>query len=470
MRDTRVDLTLASGGRSSYLTYEPYYGLREKPFSLSADPRFFYKSRTHAPTFDELRAGIRRREGLIVLTGDIGTGKTTLCRSVLQALDRKTFCTMVPDPFVSREDLLTMLLIDFGVMSIDELKSGRFKGAARPELSYPLYEFLRSLVPLQAFAVLIIDEAQNLPAPLLEEIRILSDLEGPEKLLQVVLVGQLELREKLKGPAMRQVDQRVSVRCSLEALSRDAVASYVEHRLTVAGGGTDRVDFTGAAIDVLCDASGGNPRLINLIADRALHRGHLERTWLITPAVVAAAVNDLELGNPALAAHVASAVSLPDFPMTEAPATVASIAQPSTPMVSPLATPSPLAAPLKPSAEAAVPVEASGPAVEDLSSELSRIGDTLHLLAEHRPAPFTPPPFPDRRRWYKRLRRVGVAAAMIALFMAGRVVLVEWRSQAQELAQPLSMPSLPQSQPMRVGAGAAPVVPPADFSAPIVSQ
>ena len=96
-----------------------------------------------------LRAGIRRREGLIVLTGDIGTGKTTLCRSVIGALDRKTFCTFVPDPFVSREDLLKMLLIDFGVMSVDDLKSGRLNGATRPELSYPLYDFLKSLVPLR---------------------------------------------------------------------------------------------------------------------------------------------------------------------------------------------------------------------------------------------------------------------------------------------------------------------------------
>ena len=201
--------------------------------------------------FDELRAGIRRREGIIVLTGEPGTGKTTLCRSVLAALDRKTFCAFVPDPFVSREDLLKMLLIEFGVMSVDDVKSGRLHAATRPELSYPLYDFLRSLVPLQAYAVLIIDEAQNLSSQLLEEIRILADLEGPEKLLQLVLVGQPELRDKLKDPAMRQVDQRVSVRCSLQPLERDAVPEYIAHRLTVAGGGADRVEFTPEALDLL---------------------------------------------------------------------------------------------------------------------------------------------------------------------------------------------------------------------------
>jgi general secretion pathway protein A len=137
--------------------YESYYGLREKPFSLASDPRFLYKSVSHALAFNELLTGIRRREGLIVLTGDIGTGKTTLCRAVLEQLDQKTFSTFVPDPFASREDLLKMLLIDFGVMSVDDLKAGRLRNASRPDLSYPLCEFLKSLQPLRAFAVLIID-------------------------------------------------------------------------------------------------------------------------------------------------------------------------------------------------------------------------------------------------------------------------------------------------------------------------
>ena len=292
----RMPLSVSAGRSSSFLTYEPYYGLTEKPFSLAADPRFLFKSPSHAPIFDALLLGIRRREGLIVLTGDIGTGKTTLCRAVLDHLDRKTFSTFVPDPFVSREDLLKMLLIDFGVMSVDDLKSGRLNGATRAELSYPLYEFLKSLLPLQAFAVLIIDEAQNLPVPLLEEIRILSDLEAPEKLLQVVLVGQLELRSKLKLPEMRQVDQRVSARCDLGALTRDGVAGYITHRLAVAGGGTDRVRFSPDAIEAIHAASGGVPRLINLICDRVLYRGYLGRKTFIDAETVSLAVGDLGVG------------------------------------------------------------------------------------------------------------------------------------------------------------------------------
>ena len=277
------------------LTYEPYYGLMEKPFSLSADPRFLFRSPEHAPAFEELLNGIRRREGLITLTGEIGTGKTTLIRSVLQHLDRRTFSAFVPDPFVSREDLLKMLLVDFGVVSIADLKRGSLNGASRPDLSYPLYEFLDSLVPLQAFAVLIIDEAQNLPLPLLEEVRILSDLEGRERLLQVVLVGQPELRSHLKLPEMRQVDQRVSVRCELTPLARDGVAGYVAYRLGVAGEGHGRVEFSEAAIDAVYQGSGGTPRLINLICDRALHRGYSARVGRIEPGFVWDAIADLGL-------------------------------------------------------------------------------------------------------------------------------------------------------------------------------
>ena len=297
---------------SPALTYEPYYGLKEKPFSLSADPRFLYRSPAHAPAFEELLTGIRRREGLIVLTGEIGTGKTTLIRSVLQHLDRRTFTAFVPDPFVSREDLLKMLLVDFGVVSIADLKRGSLAGASRPDLSYPLYEFLDSLVPLQAFAVLIIDEAQNLPLPLLEEIRILSDLEQREKLLQVVLVGQPELRSHMKLPEMRQVDQRVSVRCELSPLALEDVAEYVRHRLAVAGGGESRVSFSEAAIAAVFSASGGVPRVINLICDRALQRAHAVHASLVESSHVAQAIDVLGLDVPTGIAPAARTASPAD--------------------------------------------------------------------------------------------------------------------------------------------------------------
>jgi general secretion pathway protein A len=279
--------------RSAWLTYEPFYGLREQPFSITSNPAFFYQSRSHASTFQDLLAGIRRRERLSVLTGDIGTGKTTLCRAVLQNLDRETFSAFVPDPFASREDLLKVLLMEFGVMSLDDLTSGRLKTASRTELSYLLYDFLGKLAPLQAFAVVIIDEAQNLSLPLLEEIRILSDADGRDRQLQVVLVGQLELRQKLKVAEMRQVDQRVSVRCHLEPLSHDGVAGYIAHRLRIAGGTPDRVSFSADASELVYAASNGVPRLINLICDRALHQGHRLRAAIIDRAAVVAAFREL---------------------------------------------------------------------------------------------------------------------------------------------------------------------------------
>jgi type II secretory pathway predicted ATPase ExeA len=283
-----------------FLTYEPFYGLKNKPFSLASDPAFFYNSASHRHAFDALDAGIRRREGLIVLSGEIGTGKTTLCRAVLSQLDQKTFSTFVPDPFVTREDLLKTMLIGFGLASVADVNGGRLQGASRQDLSYPLYEFLDSLVPLQAFAVLVIDEAQNLSLGVMEEIRILAELEKRQKLLQVVLVGQPELRDNLRLPQMRQVEQRVTVRCELAPLAFREVAEYVRHRLRVAsadaaGAPQACPEFTGGAFEAVHLASGGVPRLINLVCDRALQRAFDARRMTIDRDLVSAAVRDLDL-------------------------------------------------------------------------------------------------------------------------------------------------------------------------------
>ena len=294
-----------------FLTYEPFFGLKEKPFSLASDPAFFYNSASHRAAFEALDAGIRRREGLIVLSGEIGTGKTTLCRAVLSQLDRKTFSTFVPDPFVTREDLLKTLLIGFGVASVADINGGRLKGASRQDLSYPLYEFLDSLVPLQAFAVLVIDEAQNLSLGVMEEIRILAELEKREKLLQVVLVGQPELRDNLRLPQMRQVEQRVTVRCELTPLAFRDIAEYVQHRLRIAAATPAAVAFTGGALEAAYLASGGVPRLLNLLCDRALQRGFENRRTTIDRDLMSAAVCDLDLADRRAGADVAAADILP---------------------------------------------------------------------------------------------------------------------------------------------------------------
>ena len=278
--------------------YEEYYGFTEKPFSLTPDPKYLFRSHSHGSAFDLLQYAIRRREGFVVITGDIGTGKTTTCRALLEQIDRKTFTALVLNPFLSEEDLLKLILQDFGVVSREDVKRGRLAHVSKQDLIDTLYDFLLGLLPLHASAVVIIDEAQNLPLQVLEQIRILSNLEtDKEKLLQIVLVGQLNLHTMLRSPQLRQLDQRVSIRYELKPLTREEVASYVMHRLMIAGGAPS-VSFTPKALVQVHRLSGGVPRLINLICDRALLAGYSERTSRITPEMVRKAAESLELRLP----------------------------------------------------------------------------------------------------------------------------------------------------------------------------
>jgi general secretion pathway protein A len=275
--------------------YEYYYGFTDKPFSLTPDPKYLFKSESHANAYQLLQYAVRRREGFAVVTGDIGTGKTTLCRALIEHIDRNTFSALVLNPFLSEEDLLKLILQDFGVVSREDVKRGRLLRVAKQELIETIYDFLLSLLPLQASAVLVIDEAQNLPIPVLEQIRILSNLETDKaKLLQIVLVGQLNLHPLLKAPQMRQLDQRVSIRYQLRPLNRDEVAAYVSHRLMVAGGAVS-IMFQPKALDLLHSRSGGIPRLVNLVCDRSLLAAYSARTNRISPEMVYQAAENLEL-------------------------------------------------------------------------------------------------------------------------------------------------------------------------------
>jgi type II secretory pathway predicted ATPase ExeA len=277
--------------------YEDYYGFTEKPFSLTPDPKFLFKSEAHANAFELLQYAVRRREGFVVVTGDIGTGKTTLCRALLEQIDRNTFTALVLNPFLSEEDLLKLILQDFGVISRDDVKRGRLAHVSKQELIETIYDFLLSLLPLRASALLIIDEAQNLPMPVLEQIRILSNLEtDKDKLLQIVLVGQLNLQPLLKAPQMRQLDQRVSIRYQLRPLTRDEVAAYVSHRISVAGG-SESVVFQPKAIDMVQRRTKGIPRLINLVCDRSLLAAYASRTNRVTSDIVFQAAESLELAD-----------------------------------------------------------------------------------------------------------------------------------------------------------------------------
>jgi general secretion pathway protein A len=279
--------------------YEEYYGFVQPPFSLTPDPRFLYRSESHDVALQQVWQAIRRKEGFIVLTGDIGTGKTTLCRTILEQFDPTTFTALVLNPFLSVEELLREVLLSFGIASKEAMRSGRLGNASKHELIRTLHDFLLSLVPLHGSAVLIIDEAQHLSPEVLEEIRILSNLETNEqKLLQIVLVGQLNLLDVLHDAKLRQLDQRISIRCLLKPLNREEVEAYITHRLWVARGST-AVMFTPGAIDTVQALSGGVPRMINLICDRALMMGCQAQTDRITDTAILEGASALGLKLPA---------------------------------------------------------------------------------------------------------------------------------------------------------------------------
>ena len=278
--------------------YEEFYGFVQPPFSLTPDPRFLYRSESHDVALQQVWQAIRRKEGFIVLTGDIGTGKTTLCRTLLEQFDQKTFTALILNPFLSVEELLREILLSFGVVSKDAMKSGRLARASKHELVRTLHDFLLSLVPLHGSAVLIIDEAQHLSPEVLEEIRVLSNLEtNDQKLLQIVIVGQLNLLDVLHKAELRQLNQRISIRCSLKPLTREEVEAYVTHRLWVARGSTG-VTFTSRAFDLVHAITGGVPRVINLVCDRSLMIGCDKQTNQIAEEHVIAAAGQLSLDVP----------------------------------------------------------------------------------------------------------------------------------------------------------------------------
>ena len=278
--------------------YEEYYGFTEKPFSLTPDPKYLFKSASHASAFELLQYAVRRREGFVVITGDIGTGKTTLCRALLEQLDRRTFTGLVLNPFVAEEDLLRVILQEFGVVSREEIKRGHLARVSKAELIETLNEFLLSLQSIGGRALLIVDEAQNLPMPVLEQIRILSNLETEkEKLLQIILVGQSNLKDLLRRPELRQLDQRVAIRYDLKPLSPEETSAYVQHRLSVAGGGA-AVTFTSKALARVHRHTDGIPRLITLLCDRALLAAYSAHATRVAPEFVHHAAESLELEGP----------------------------------------------------------------------------------------------------------------------------------------------------------------------------
>jgi general secretion pathway protein A len=271
--------------------YEQYYSLIEPPFSLTPDPKYFYRSESHHRAFELLHYAIQRREGFMIVYGDIGTGKTTLCRAVLDTIEKNIYTALLLNPFLTELDLLKTILSDFAVPVP--------KSTSKQDLLNALNKFLISVLEKDGRAVLIIDEAQNIPLATLEQIRMISNLETHSaKLLQIVLVGQLELTDVLAKPELRQLQQRVSIKCELSPLSLEELAQYLRHRLAIAGGGQSRILFTSDGLKEIYRYSGGIPRLINLIADRSLLAGMALSTTTMDRKVVREAVENLQLKKP----------------------------------------------------------------------------------------------------------------------------------------------------------------------------
>lgn len=271
--------------------YEDYYRFRRQPFSPTPDPECLYKSDSHQQALEQLLRGIGRREGILLLTGDVGTGKTTTTRALLRLLDSDVFTALVLNPFLSEDELLRVLLQDFGVVS-----DGRvLEDASRQTLIDTLNQFLLSLVAVQARALVVVDEAQNLKLPVLEQLRVLTSLESDEqKLLQILLVGQPELQTLLGAPEMRSLNQRITRRCALRPLTDDEVEQYVAFRVRRAGDAKETM-FTERALELICQFSAGVPRKINLICDRSLEVGFDTLSPTIDETLVVKAAEALEL-------------------------------------------------------------------------------------------------------------------------------------------------------------------------------
>jgi general secretion pathway protein A len=268
--------------------YEAFYSLEDPPFVLTPDPRFLLRSKGHHEILTALLYGITSQKGLMALVGDVGTGKTTLCRALLRELPDSVQSALVLNPHLSDAELIGTILDDLGVER---------RGTAKGELMATLSQYLLAAGSEGKTVLVIVDEAQQMSVESLEQIRILSNLEtATRKLLQILLVGQPELEEKLKLNELRQLDQRIGIRCYLKPLPRKETYRYVEHRLRIAGL-PGALPFTRSALGKIHQYSHGIPRVINLVCDRALMAGYSNRVREITPTLVTSAVRNLEGGR-----------------------------------------------------------------------------------------------------------------------------------------------------------------------------
>lgn len=273
-------------GRQRHM-YENFYGFKENPFNLTPDSKYFYPSEKHQEALDSLTYAITERKGFVVITGEIGSGKTTVCRTLLNRLSANTKTSLILNTHLSAKELIATILDDLGVEPVVH--------GTKSRLLSQLNDFLIQELSQDNNIVLLIDEAQNLTRSVLEEIRMLSNLETEkEKLIQIILMGQPELREKLRMKPLEQFKQRISLYYHLTPLDKKDTEGYIKHRLSQAtNNGIDI--FTPEAIDRIYEYSTGIPRLINSICDRALLNGFIYGKTTIDLEIIEESIKEKEI-------------------------------------------------------------------------------------------------------------------------------------------------------------------------------